>query len=866
MEWPDWNSLQIAKPEVLPWVGVALLLGVASLVLPWRHSRRTVAVAGLLRALVIGVLVFAIAGFVTVGETEQRYEPAGTWRLVLDGAQPPKGDAQDFSESPNAFVNRLRNALAGETPPAQTEVWGTRREDTLAARDAVQALGVPCTPHFPVEEQPASRPVLTGIDAPRQVQPGEPLVAKFTQAGPPAEMRAYLDGKPLKLKDGQAEVRSDQPGRHVLESVLSDAQGNELQRTGQVFRVGDKPSVLAVGLGPEQLQRAIAMAPEMDFASAMAEQFGEASLQRGGHAVDLVLISVDGLNKLNSDQCFSLAGFVARGGGLFVTGDGAKYVAPEYLPTDARNLLPVILRKEGKKPPPDDPPVDEKAGKAEVAKVSICFVLDRSYSMTQTIGNTTTTRWKVATTGVAKSIKLVEEGGRRETADKHSESYATRIGVLAFTLKQNWVYEMNTAFPYDRGQIVKQLDRMGEELTQIDPAEFDEQGYNTDIYAATKAAIEVMKEEKSAVKVIVMLTDGSDRDANTTAGLKHSDLKADAIANNINIVTVGIGEEFDGSTPRSRSALKVVRELATRNEYVHVAANAANALKADVIFVDSVEMAFEAYDDKKKEEDAERKRRLEEQKNKEKEPPKVDVLPGTFPLQLGPMGDQLFGADAIPEDAPKVAWVARNDARDGAAVALTVVTDEDGPTPTLAFQGYGLGRVAFWGAGTEPKALGELTGWADFPAIFAASLRWLLPREEPDVRLLAEAGPGGIRILDPIEGADYSLRTPDGDVPLKLKDGRLSSEADLPLGAGEVIETIGGTEPVSRSIGDVYVAEVPAIDSRQFAVDDAAQLAPLKPRPPEVTAFTREAILPVLYLLTLFMLVLPIERLIRRRS
>ena len=167
MEWPDWNSLQIAKPEVLPWVGVALLLGVASLVLPWRHSRRTVAVAGLLRALVIGVLVFAIAGFVTVGETEQRYEPAGTWRLVLDGAQPPKGDAQDFSESPNAFVNRLRNALAGETPPAQTEVWGTRREDTLAARDAVQALGVPCTPHFPVEEQPASRPVLTGIDAPR---------------------------------------------------------------------------------------------------------------------------------------------------------------------------------------------------------------------------------------------------------------------------------------------------------------------------------------------------------------------------------------------------------------------------------------------------------------------------------------------------------------------------------------------------------------------------------------------------------------------------------------------------------------------------------------------------------------------------
>ena len=42
--------------------------------------------------------------------------------------------------------------------------------------------------------------------------------------------------------------------------------------------------------------------------------------------------------------------------------------------------------------------------------------------------------------------------------------------------------------------------------------------------------------------------------------------------------------------------------------------------------------------------------------------------------------------------------------------------------------GYGLGRVGFWGAGTDPEALGELLGWTDFPGLFAGTMRWLLPR------------------------------------------------------------------------------------------------------------------------------------------
>ncbi|MCA8946641.1 MAG: VWA domain-containing protein, partial [Planctomycetes bacterium] len=575
----------------------------------------------------------------------------------------------------------------------------------------------------------------------------EPFRVEFIKAGPPAELKAYLDGQPLELTDGKAEIRNQMPGTHLLESVLLDEEGVEIQRSGHVFRVGEKPTVLCIGLAAPEYERAISLAPDMNFRQTEVSDFGGADLQLTERAVEMVLLSVDALNRLSADQCFSLASFVARGGGLFVTGDGAKYVAPEYMTADARNLLPVMLQKEGKKPPPDDPPVEEEVVKAEIAKVSICFVLDRSYSMTATIGTSNKTRWKVASTGVVESIRLVELGGKRDAKEKRSESYATRIGVMGFTLKQQWVYEMNNVYPHERNQIEKTLERMGTELTEIERDDFDAQGYNTDIYAAMSAAIDTMKEERSAVKVIVMMTDGADRDQNTIEGKKHADLRADAIANDINIITVGIGTEFDGTTPSSRAAKSVIKDLATRSEYVHIASSPQAAEKANVIFVDSVELAFEAYDDKKKREDEERKRRLEEQKNKELEPPKVDVLPGVFPLVLGPVGEQLFGADALPVESPKVAWVARSKPRDGSAVALAAATDDLGATPVLAFQGYGLGRVGFWGAGTDPEALGELTGWADFPAIFASSLRWLLPREEPDLRLVDEASPDGVRIL-----------------------------------------------------------------------------------------------------------------------
>lgn len=235
----------------------------------------------------------------------------------------------------------------------------------------------------------------------------------------------------------------------------------------------------------------------------------------------------------------------------------------------------------------------------------------------------------------------------------------------------------------------------------------------------------------------------------------------------------------------------------------------------------------------------------------------MDVLPGEFALQLTPPGQALFGDDALPKPAPRAAWYARSQPRAQAAVALTL--DAENTPPALAFQGWGAGRVGFWAVGAEPESLGEVAAWADYPAILAASLRWLTPREVPDVRLLGDATPEGITLLDPLEGAEYVLRT-DTDMPLHLQDGTLTG--DLPLGAAQVIERVGTEE---RAIGDVYIARRPSSPGHVQPVPDTP------PGPTQPRASTAEITrMPwhegAVALCVLFLILMPIERVIRRRS
>ena len=112
----------------------------------------------------------------------------------------------------------------------------------------------------------------------------------------------------------------------------------------------------------------------------------------------------------------------------------------------------------------DEPSIRLTVADVIVRPATTVVLIDRSLSMTTPIGTNGPTRWSVASKGVAESLNLVDNGGRREAADKTSEAIATRVGVVAFTLKQEWVYGMAPAYKFQRDQIARDLTRIGDEL------------------------------------------------------------------------------------------------------------------------------------------------------------------------------------------------------------------------------------------------------------------------------------------------------------------------------------------------------------------------------------------------------------------
>jgi len=844
----DSARLILQQPAMLALSAPLVLLCALAYWLGGRHSRATRWLALVLRSLAVIAICVLLAGPAVMTEQVRRVAPRGQWRLLLEGAAPREGVA-DFSESPAQFVARVRNALEDGTPPLRCEIFGGGQA-ARNARDAVAALGVDCDWTRP--EADASAPVLHGIKAPRALQPGEPLAATLI-ATPGATVRVLLNGAetPARAKGGEwrIEVPGLEPGRHVIECELLGASGEVVQRAGQVVRVSPKPRLLLLGLSDARAAEAKALAPSYEIERCTALEFSAAHTSRAA----LVFAGVDALYALESVQAWALASFVARGGGLYASGDGARYVTPEFLPRDLEALLPVTLLSEPRPETPPTPPVVDRPVVSEIAKVSICYVLDRSGSMDAPIGAGGLTRWQVAVKGVTDSMAKL--------------SVDARAAVMTFTLKQSWhTVNRRTGEPEPRVFLEGNRIAMEAELARLASDQvYDDVGFNTDIYAAMESAIRVMEGEPGAVKMIIMLTDGADRWATEAGGKRHSDLRDRAEGKGINIVSIGIGEAFAGDMPEALSARRVINDLATRTSrgarLAFMPSSAEDAARAHVIFVNSVETAFEMFDERKRREEEERRRLRQEQAEKEQEPPKVDSAAGIFALTLEPAGAALFGADALGALAPRLQWYARNQPRPGAAVALGIAADDPHRPAALALGAWGLGRVAFWAAGTHADALGEVAAWADFPALFAASLRWLTPREVPGAGVAGNASPAGIRIAETAPDAKYWLQTGGRRLDLELRQGLLAGQQAIPEGAYELFEEYRGQ---AQSLGDVYVAASPAVSRFEPGLE-ALALAATGPAEREVMLVVASESA-ILYLGLLLLILLPVERWVRRRT
>jgi hypothetical protein len=360
-------------------------------------------------------------------------------------------------------------------------------------------------------------------------------------------------------------------GRHVLTAELLDRGGKVIQRVGHVVRVGGPPRLLAAGFDDETLAKLEKLAPSFVRESVVPRELSAARLRE----TDVLVMPVSAGVSISSAQSRAIEQFVANGGGLYVTGDGAERVNRAYIEAGFRDLLPVRLLEQRQEKPPD-PPVKEEIGKAEVAAVSLAFVIDRSGSMDTQVGGGAT-RWQIAVEGVKRALEKLDPWDR--------------AGVLTFTLAGEWRPKPKVIAPFDRALIARELQELKTDK------EFDKLGYNTDIYAAVKEALATLEQEKSAVKLLVVLTDGGDRENNDGSVRNHRELAVRALSKDINIVALGIGDGFIGEMPEVTAARKVVYNLATRPEFAKIASDKEAAQAAPVVFVNAVEFAYKAYDE-----------------------------------------------------------------------------------------------------------------------------------------------------------------------------------------------------------------------------------------------------------------------------
>ncbi len=607
-----------------------------------------------------------------------------------------------------------------------------------------------------------------------------------------------------------------------------------IQRVGHVVRVGAPPRLLAVGLDAAAFAQLEKLAPNFTRRAIEPRELTSALLRES----EVVVMPVSAGVRITAAQSRELAQFVTNGGGLYVTGDGAAQTNRAYLDATFRDLLPVRLLDQKQDPPPDNP-IKEEKGESDVAAVSMVFVIDRSNSMNAVIKGGVT-RWQVAVESIKQALAKLDPWDR--------------AGVLSFTLAQTWQTKPQVIAPFDREIIAKKL------LKLRTDDKYDSSGYNTDIYKAVEEALKVIDQERSAVKVVVVLSDGGDRDNDDGSIRDHHKLAELAMSKSINIYALGIGSQFTGGDHYADAAKKVIKGLATKEEFAYIAPDEDAAVTAQVVFARAVEFAYKAYDDKMKEREREKERRPIEPKD-----PKVDVLEGKFPLELTPVGRQLFGMRELPEPAPRLLKYARCQLRPESALALSFSPADGGASPVaLALSSFGLGRVGFWASGSDAQWLGDVAKWEEYPRLVAQTLRWLLPREDPQPRLVGGASVKGIGLIDPIEGARYTLRTQGRELELTLRDGELhAQQGELPEGDGEIVERLGAQE---RVIGDVFLAAMPALSSRQMPLDNAPRQPEWKAEAPKITTRREPAHETAALCLLAMLALMPIERLIRRRN
>jgi Mg-chelatase subunit ChlD len=685
----------------------------------------------------------------------------------------------------------------------------------------------------------------TTLDAPPRGERMAPFPIRAgvrASAAGRARVALYVDGRPVDAKDAELAGGTNEvvfenvslpPGRHEAQVLLSGDGSPHDNIAGAEIDVPGVPRVLCLAAGKRRSLIGAALEAQ-GFQVEVAAAADAPDLDR----YDAVVILPDAPVHDLEGRAGALAEFVGRGGGgLLAVGGLEGPGLARFADSPVAFLLPleVAPRAAKARPPPAakpdrKPKIEIVEEEQEAFPITLCLVIDRSGSMEE---SSKLRQAKVAALAAAQALTKED-----------------RIAVVAFGSKAEVVLPPTAA--RDDETVADQVSRLASEG-------------HTAMFQGLALSYAVMREEKSAIRHIVLVTDGYATDDG-----RWKDLVAAMTAEGITLSAVGIGLDVDSQRLARLAAWGKGRYWLAQPHEI-----------PQVVTQDTLRVVKGRSERGK---DAERAPPTEEPP--EAPPPEAPAPPeppprATLPIVAEPLAPRDMLKGIRDEELPKVAAPEEGKARFASWVAARA--GAEGP-PLLAYFRLGLGTVAALTVDPEAPAETELRAHPELPRLVAQLLRSVLPdaRGEPfvlvhEILRVQEEEALALRVLgeDGRPSADARIEASIDGAPLAMVRRADRHEAALPAREKPAVVAVRA-DVAGRSVSREFLVPPSGnAELRRTGPDRAALLrlvgeAERLDVPPEVALRRPEATLsrmrpfPLPFLLVAAIL-LPVDAWVRRR-
>lgn len=518
----------------------------------------------------------------------------------------------------------------------------------LAATTGVQIVVVPIA----LNQNQFSEAIVTAVSAPANLREGEEFDLKVTidsSAEQTVGVRVlagttvvYEDL--LQLSKGRhtylIPLKAGTPGfaayRVQISPVATDDtfyQNNELAAFSQI---AGPPRVLVVKNpkprdAVDESKELISALQSANVLVEVVESYGLPSeLPLLAEYASVVLVDVPA-RELSPRQMTALETYVRDlGGGLVVVGGPTSYGVGGYYKTPLEDVLPVEMQIKDQIRRP---------------RLTIVFVIDHSGSMGETSG------------GVEK-VELAKEAAIRSL---ELLAPTDKVGVIQFDDTASWVVPITSL--ENQGEIIRRIGTI-------------RAAGGTDIYAGVKAASEQLPQDDSAVKHIILLTDGIASPTGIPELVRdmHDDY-------GITLSAVAMGRDAD------QTLLKQLADIG--GGLFHLADDPASV---PAIFTEETTLATRAYI-------------IEEE---------------FFPKQVNP-SPILGGIESVPQLLGYIGTTAKDSAQ-----TILISGQED---PILATWQYGLGKAVAWTSDATGRWAKNWVSWEQYARFWAQMVRFTINEE-----------------------------------------------------------------------------------------------------------------------------------------